>query len=71
MNYKNQTAALTVYCRFQEKYETVYIHYVTKDGELYLVSPNGCESSCCGRDECNACLVKSAEVFKRTFRATP
>ena len=60
---------VTVYCAFQEKYEKVYIFYQVEQNALGFVHSNGCESSCCGRDECNKCLLKSAEIFKASFQA--
>lgn len=60
---------VTVYCAFQEKYEKVYIMYHVDQNGLGLVVSNGCESSCCGRDDCNTCLLKSADIFKASYQA--
>lgn len=64
-----KTAELTVYCPLYSKQETVYIRYVINNNELYLALPNGCESSCCGLPQCNACMNNSLEQFKASFQA--
>lgn len=67
MSYQTKVVTQKVYCPLYSKEETVFVHYLIKDGKIIDHIPNGCESSYHSCPECDACVVHSYNKFKKEF----
>ena len=58
---------ITVFCHTYRHNVEVHIRYIKKDGKLYLVDCQGCDTGYNGSPECRDCCARCVALFREGF----